>query len=103
MSSAAKEDQKSWNDRLLESHKEVFVKFYSPVCEHSIVFAPKYLKLAEKLQKFESIISIMIAEVDITKNDIPGIIVNKTPFLVFFLHYLYMKKVSIEEKGMLRK
>ena len=72
---------KSWKNLVLDSKKDIFVKFYAPWCVHCKELAPKYVELAEKLKNFDN---LMIAEVDATENDIPGISVRSFPTLKFF-------------------
>lgn len=74
---------KSFNERVIESKKDVLVEFYAPWCGHCKKLAPKYDELAEK---FADVDSIMIAKMDATENEIdhPGVDIQGFPTIIFF-------------------
>ena len=72
---------KTWKDLVIDNDKDVLVKFYAPWCGHCKELAPLYVELAEQMKSFETIV---IAEIDATENDIPGISIKSFPTLKFF-------------------
>ena len=61
---------KNFKKEVMESDKNVFIKFYAPWCGHCKALAPKYEELAKKMSKYED---VKIVEVDATANEYPDI------------------------------
>lgn len=61
--------------------KDVLVEFYAPWCHHCQQFEPTYRDLAEKVSSNPNII---IAKIDITKNEVENIAINSYPSLKLF-------------------
>jgi len=61
---------KNFQKEVMESDKNVFIKFYAPWCGHCKALAPKYEELAEKMKKYDN---FKIVEVDATANEFPDI------------------------------
>ncbi|KRX09006.1 Thioredoxin-like fold [Pseudocohnilembus persalinus] len=73
---------KSFNEQVLESEKTVFVKFYAPWCGHCQEMAPVYEQLAEHYKDNEN---ILIADIDFTKNEVPGVEIEGFPTLLLYV------------------
>eukprot|EP00771_Trimastix_marina_P000007 gnl/Trimastix_PCT/1002.p1 GENE.gnl/Trimastix_PCT/1002~~gnl/Trimastix_PCT/1002.p1 ORF type:complete len:493 (-),score=175.94 gnl/Trimastix_PCT/1002:138-1571(-) len=58
----------SFKPVVMESHKDVMVKFYAPWCGHCKKMQPAYEKLAKE---FKDDANVIIAEMDLTVNDAP--------------------------------
>lgn len=69
-----------WDKIVLDTSKDVFVKFFAPWCGHCKNLAPQYEALGEQLADNEKIV---IAKCDVTKNDVPYA-VKGYPTLVFY-------------------
>ena len=72
---------KSFNKEVIESDKDVFVKFYAPWCGHCKALAPKYIELAKKLKGNDK---ILIAEIDSTANEVEEVQITGFPTLKFW-------------------
>lgn len=59
---------KNWDDLVMKSDKDVFIKMYAPWCGHCKAMAPTWEELAESMADDEG---VMIADFDATAND-PG-------------------------------
>lgn len=71
---------KNYEDVVINSEKDVFVKFYAPWCGHCKSLAPKYDELAEI---FKDDANIVIAKVNSVENDTP-MDISGFPTLYFF-------------------
>eukprot|EP00033_Pygsuia_biforma_P000910 GCRY01001050.1.p1 GENE.GCRY01001050.1~~GCRY01001050.1.p1 ORF type:complete len:414 (-),score=139.77 GCRY01001050.1:170-1252(-) len=71
----------SFLDVVHDKSKNVFVKFYAPWCGHCKALAPKWVELGEY---FEDRDDVIIAEMDMTKNDAKGVSVRGFPTLLMF-------------------
>ena len=72
---------KTFRKDVLESDKDVFVKFYAPWCGHCKALAPKYIDLAKKLQGNDK---LLIAEIDSTANEVDEVQITGFPTLKFW-------------------
>jgi len=72
---------KSFNDIVMDNGKDVMVEFYAPWCGHCKSLAPKYDKVGEE---FEEDANIVIAKMDATENDAPGVDIKGFPTLIFY-------------------
>jgi protein disulfide-isomerase A1 len=71
---------KSYDDVVINSDKDVFVKFYAPWCGHCKSLAPKYDELAEL---FKDDANVVIAKVNSVENDTP-MDISGFPTLYFY-------------------
>lgn len=74
---------KSFESIVKDQSKDVLVKFYAPWCGHCQAMAPKYENLAEKLKGYTNLI---IAKIDSTENEVPGLDIEGYPTLKFYSH-----------------
>ncbi|XP_060642671.2 protein disulfide-isomerase A2 [Anolis sagrei] len=65
----------------LDESKDVFVKFYAPWCPHSKAMAPAWEQLGQRFQDRQD---ILIAEMDATANEVPGLPIRAFPTLYYF-------------------
>lgn len=72
---------KQFKELVLDSEKEVLIKFYAPWCGHCKTLAPLYDKAAEKLAGNSN---ILLAKVDSTLNEIEGVDIKGFPTLKFW-------------------
>jgi len=72
---------KNWDQEVLNSDKDVLVKFYAPWCGHCKTLAPKWEEAAKRLSNNPN---ILIAKLDSTANEVPGVSVKSFPTLKFF-------------------
>jgi len=85
---------KNWDQEVINNDKDVLVKFYAPWCGHCKSLAPKWDKAAELLAKNPNIV---IAKLDSTANEVPGVAVKGFPTLKFYPGN--NKKSPIEYEG----
>lgn len=71
----------SFEDMVLKSDQHVLFEAYAPWCGHCKKLAPIYDELAKKL---EGVPEIMIAKMDSTANEYPGLDVRGFPTLLFY-------------------
>lgn len=90
---------KSFDKEVIQSDKNVLVKFYAPWCRHCQHLAPIYEQIAkEYLNK-----DLKLVEIDSTKNEIPGHYPDGYPTLKLFLYkdkknpILYQGDRSLED------
>lgn len=74
---------KSFNTIVNDPNKDVLVEFYAPWCGHCQALAPKYENLAEKLKEYKNLV---IAKMDATENEVPGVDIEGYPTLKFYSH-----------------
>jgi protein disulfide isomerase len=74
---------KSFNSIVNDPTKDVLVEFYAPWCGHCQALAPKYENLAEKLKGYKNLV---IAKMDATENEVPGVDIEGYPTLKFYSH-----------------
>lgn len=72
---------KNYFENVMNEKNDVMVKFFDPKCKHCKQLAPIYADLARNIGKTEGIV---IAELDITENEIPGIEITKIPTIFFY-------------------
>ncbi|EGR32155.1 prolyl 4- beta polypeptide, putative, partial [Ichthyophthirius multifiliis] len=72
---------KNFKQVVLDGKQDVLVEFYAPWCGHCKALAPKYESIAKQLAHNKNLI---IAKVDSTSNDIPGIVIQSFPTIKFF-------------------
>lgn len=72
---------KNFNEQVLDSSKEVLVKFYAPWCGHCKNLAPHFEQAAKILANNPNII---IAKVDSTQNEIAGLEIQGYPTVKFW-------------------
>ena len=66
---------------MTKSEKDVLVEFYAPWCGHCKKLAPIYDELA---QKVASSPEVLIAKMDATANEYPGLEIKGFPTLLFY-------------------
>ncbi|OAF69158.1 hypothetical protein A3Q56_03101 [Intoshia linei] len=71
----------TFNEMVVNSGKNVFLKIYAPWCGHCKKLSPKFEKLAKDMKKKEDLIFV---QVDTTQNDIPSSL-NTDGFPTLFL------------------
>lgn len=72
---------KSFEDVVINSDKDVLVKFYAPWCGHCKALAPVYEELAKKLAHNEK---LLIAEIDATENEVEQVHITGFPTIKFW-------------------
>jgi protein disulfide-isomerase A1 len=72
---------KSWKDYVINSDKEVLVKFYAPWCGHCKTLAPHYDEAAKRLANNPN---ILLVKVDSTENEVSGVDIQGFPTLKFW-------------------
>ena len=72
---------KSWEDVVVNSEKEVLVKFYAPWCGHCKTLAPHYDEAAKRLANNPN---ILLVKVDSTENEVAGVDIQGFPTLKFW-------------------
>ncbi len=72
---------KTFKDIVLNSDKEVLVKFYAPWCGHCKTLAPHFDEAARRLANNPNIV---IAKVDSTDNEVAGVDIQGFPTLKFW-------------------
>lgn len=72
---------KTFKELVLDSEKEVLVKFYAPWCGHCKSLAPHYDEAAKRLLVNPN---IMIVKVDSTENEVAGVDIQGFPTLKFW-------------------
>jgi protein disulfide-isomerase A1 len=72
---------KNWQDEVINNNKDVLVKFYAPWCGHCKTLAPKWEEAAKQLSNNPNIV---IAKIDSTLNEVPGVSIKGFPTLKFF-------------------
>ena len=72
---------KTFKDLVLNSDKEVLVKFYAPWCGHCKTLAPHFDEAAERLANNPN---ILIAKVDSTENEVSAVDIQGFPTLKFW-------------------
>ncbi|CAD8121482.1 unnamed protein product [Paramecium sonneborni] len=71
----------NFEQTVLKSKQDVFVKFYAPWCGHCKAMAAEYVKLAEQYKNSKN---VLIAELDATIHKIPIVEVKGFPTLIHF-------------------
>jgi protein disulfide-isomerase A1 len=72
---------KTFNKLVLDTDKEVLVKFYAPWCGHCKHLAPHYDEAAKLLANNPQ---ILLAKVDSTENEVAGLDIQGFPTLKFW-------------------
>ena len=72
---------KSFEKEVLNSNKDVLIKFYAPWCGHCKKLAPVYEQLAKRYKDNNN---LLIAEIDATENEIPGVSISGYPTVKFW-------------------
>jgi protein disulfide-isomerase A1 len=73
----------SFDELVKNTTADVLVEFYAPWCGHCKSLAPIYDALAKKLLVNKNIV---IAKLDATGNDVPGVNVESFPTIKLFLN-----------------
>lgn len=94
---------KSFDDLVKNSTADVLVEFYAPWCGHCKTLAPIYDAVAKKLLVNKNIV---LAKVDATANEVPGVAIRGFPTLKLFLNGKKDSPVDFEgdrsEEGILK-
>ena len=90
----------TFNDIVMDSPNDVFIKFYAPWCGHCQDLAPIWLKLAEIL---EVVPDLTIAEIDSTENEIEELDITGYPTLLLFKNGDKEKPIEYEGERSLSK
>ena len=72
---------KTFKELVLDTDKEVLVKFYAPWCGHCKTLAPHYDEAAKLLANNPN---ILLAKVDSTENEVTGLNIEGFPTLRFW-------------------
>lgn len=72
---------KSFDQEVINSDKDVLVKFYAPWCGHCKALAPEYEKLAKQLAGNKK---LLIAEIDATENEVEQVHITGFPTIKFW-------------------
>jgi len=72
---------KSFQEVVNDASKDVFVEFYAPWCGHCQKLAPIWEKLGDT---FKDVTDVMIAKIDYTINEVPGIKITGFPTIKLF-------------------
>ena len=72
---------KNFNDVVLNSDKDVFVKYYAPWCGHCKKLAPIWEELANE---FKDVPGLVIGKFDATANEVDGLEIRGYPTLKFY-------------------
>lgn len=73
---------KNFDELVINNDKDVLVEFYAPWCGHCKTLAPIYEDLATQLAKVNP--NIVLAKMDSTANEVPGVDVQSFPTLKFW-------------------
>jgi protein disulfide-isomerase-like protein len=71
----------TFSEEVLKSDKDVLVEFMAEWCGHCKTLAPKLKRLAEK---FKANPNVVIAVMDGTKNEVPGVTITGFPAIYFY-------------------
>jgi len=66
---------------VINNDKDVLLEFYAPWCGHCKTLAPKYEAAASKLASNKN---ILIAKIDATANEVPGVNIKGFPTIKFY-------------------
>lgn len=72
---------KSFDDIVKNNNKDVLVEFYAPWCGHCKQLVPIYDAVAKKISHNKNIV---IAKIDSTANEVPGVSIKGFPTIKFF-------------------
>lgn len=72
---------KNFNEIVRDSNQDVLLEFYAPWCGHCKQLEPKYNEVAKRLIDNKNLV---IAKIDATANEVPGISVRGFPTIKFF-------------------
>lgn len=85
---------KNFKEEIIDNYQDVFVNFFSELCEKCKEVEPIYKAVAEKLKDFDS---LKIVDINMNKNDFDGQAVSSFP--TFRLYTATDKKNPIEYTG----
>lgn len=72
---------KNFKSEVIDNDLDVLVKFYAPWCGHCKKLAPVYKSIAESLTDIKT---LKLVEIDASKNDVEGIILEGYPTLLMY-------------------
>lgn len=94
---------KTFDDIVINNTKDVLVEFYAPWCGHCKQLSPIYDAVAKKLQHNSNIV---IAKIDSTANEVPGVNIRGFPTIKFYANGKKTAPVDFEgdrtEEGILK-
>jgi len=70
----------TWDEIVLSHDKDVLVEFYAPGCHHCTELDPHYAEVAQLVKNNPN---LLLGRVDSNLNEVPGIVVSKTPSFFF--------------------
>lgn len=71
----------SWEEIVMDRTKDVFIEYYAPWCGHCMTLAPTWNELAEAA---ENIPDLVIAKMDATFNEVPGLEIHEFPTIIYY-------------------
>lgn len=71
----------TWNEIVADPTKDVLVKYYAPWCGHCKSLAPIWTELGQFVEGLEDVV---IAKMDSTANEVPGVSVKSYPTLIWY-------------------
>jgi len=72
---------KTFHDLVINNNRDILLEFYAPWCGHCKALSPKYDAAAKKLAGNKNIV---IAKIDATANEVPGVNIKGFPTIKFY-------------------